>query len=377
MWVPAEKGMSKLKQRFGLKKQGSKSLASADSSPSPSNLYPMAAGGHHPGNPHVQGQTPTPDPTAAHPGQRSSLHDPAYSESADLQEGHLALAGQDSGRLLVQGSAGNEEAEEQAMMELALKVGHCRVLCAKLVWKADSNSRMLCMQCSLHAAYVCACSVHVCTGCPSDLLCNACSLVPVFYTWRDMSLLVTCTACTMLLLPSISATPSLQASLSVQRNRRVCLSSIATQMMQESEVQAEYENVLREAKHMRMDLQHALRNCLEHKVNKQGLALCCMIAQDQCRDVFVIMICTGGEGVCPAAICMLLPSGFHLLVAPKPGCRPPPLCLLNENIKNLLGLTSEAVSACTLAYATTAVTGHATMQHFQLCRSRLNKSTQS
>lgn len=123
MWVPAEKGMSKLKQRFSLKKQGSKTLATADSSSNPSNLYPMAAGGHHPGNPHVQGQAPTPDPTAAHPGPGSSLHDPAYSGSADTQEGHSAMAAQGSGRLLVQGSAGNEEAEEQAMLELALKVG--------------------------------------------------------------------------------------------------------------------------------------------------------------------------------------------------------------------------------------------------------------
>lgn len=152
--------MSKLKQRFGLKKQGSKSLASADSTPS--NLYPMAAGGHHRGNPHVQGQTPTPDPTAAHPGQRSSPQDPAYSGSADMQEGHAALAAQDSGRLLVQGSAGNEEAEEQAMMELALKVGLCircvQSLCVKQVQIADC-----------YALYTLACRVRVCMQCISAL----------------------------------------------------------------------------------------------------------------------------------------------------------------------------------------------------------------
>lgn len=43
--------------------------------------------------------------------------------------------------------------------------------------------------------------------------------------------------------------------------------------MQESEVQAEYDNVLREAKLLRLDLQHALKNCLEHKVGKHSLAL--------------------------------------------------------------------------------------------------------
>lgn len=72
----------------------------------------------------------------------------------------------------------------------------------------------------------------------------------------------------------------------------LCLTAnvvIVVVVMQESEVQAEYENVLREAKLMRLDLQHALRNCLEHKVNQPGLALCYMIAQCQCRGVFVIM----------------------------------------------------------------------------------------
>ena len=123
----AEKSMSKLKQRLGLKKQGSKTLTATDSSPSPSNLYPMAAGGHHPGNPHIQGQPPNHDPAAAHPGQRSLPHGPAYPGSGDLQEGHLGMAGQGSGRLLMQGSSGTQEAEEQAMMELAIKVGLCSV----------------------------------------------------------------------------------------------------------------------------------------------------------------------------------------------------------------------------------------------------------
>ena len=38
--------------------------------------------------------------------------------------------------------------------------------------------------------------------------------------------------------------------------------------MQESEVQSEYDNILREAKLLRLDLQAALKNCLEHKVSK-------------------------------------------------------------------------------------------------------------
>lgn len=36
--------------------------------------------------------------------------------------------------------------------------------------------------------------------------------------------------------------------------------------MQESEMQAEYDSVLREAKALRLDLQHALTKCLEHRV---------------------------------------------------------------------------------------------------------------
>ena len=36
--------------------------------------------------------------------------------------------------------------------------------------------------------------------------------------------------------------------------------------LQESEVQSEYDNILREAKLLRMDLQHALTKCLEHRV---------------------------------------------------------------------------------------------------------------
>lgn len=125
MCNPAEKGMSRLKQRLGLKKQGSRTLPTASSSPNPSNLYPMAAGGHHPGNPRVPGQSPTSDPTAAHPGQRSSLDDAAHPGSGDLLEGYPAMAAQESGRLSVQGSAGQEEAQEQAMMELAIKVRLC------------------------------------------------------------------------------------------------------------------------------------------------------------------------------------------------------------------------------------------------------------
>ncbi|DBA80930.1 TPA: hypothetical protein ACH3X2_007151 [Trebouxia sp. C0005] len=39
--------------------------------------------------------------------------------------------------------------------------------------------------------------------------------------------------------------------------------------IKESEVQAEYDNILREAKGLRMDLQHALTKCLEHRVNIQ------------------------------------------------------------------------------------------------------------
>lgn len=61
-----------------------------------------------------------------------------------------------------------------------------------------------------------------------------------------------------------------------ESNRSVALSEVlhlcshadveTSDVLQESEVQAEYDNVLREAKLLRLDLQHALTKCLDHKV---------------------------------------------------------------------------------------------------------------
>ena len=47
----------------------------------------------------------------------------------------------------------------------------------------------------------------------------------------------------------------------------VVSSQLSVTVAQESEVQAEYDSVLREAKLLRLDLQHALTKCLEHKVS--------------------------------------------------------------------------------------------------------------
>ena len=181
--------MSKLKQRLGLKKQGSKTLTNADSSPNPSNLYPMAAGGHHPGNPRMQGQSPSSDPTTAHSGQAPSPHDPAYSGSGDLQEDHLAMAGHRS--------AANEEAEEQAMMELAIKAGLCtesvRILHSRLQqWTGhDRMAPCTCAHAHLHDPF-------------PDVLCTAFCLSLHLTSWR-LSLIRTCTGYSMMLPQAICA----------------------------------------------------------------------------------------------------------------------------------------------------------------------------
>ena len=133
LWQLAEKGMGKLKQRLGLKKQGSKGVANAPSGPSPNpgNPYPMAAGGHHPGKFTSQGHVPDSQSHPAQPSQQSYLGDPAHQGSAGLQDDQSEMAAalaasemaaQESGRLSEHRSAGQQEEEEQAMMELAIKV---------------------------------------------------------------------------------------------------------------------------------------------------------------------------------------------------------------------------------------------------------------
>lgn len=150
----AEKGMSRLKERLGLKKQGSKPLTAASSSPDPSNLYPMAAGGHHLRNPMAHGQLLTSDPTAAQAGQGLSLGDAAQAGSGDMQEGRLGMMAQQSGRLSVQQSAGQQEAEEQAMMELAIKARLAEHMCLA------KQSMVQCIR--VHAICICICSIVFC-----------------------------------------------------------------------------------------------------------------------------------------------------------------------------------------------------------------------
>ena len=136
--IPAEKGIGKLKQRLGLKKQGSKGVTNAPSSPipTPGNPYPMAAGGHHPGKFSSQGHMPHSQPSSAQHSQRSHLDDPTHQGSAGLQDDQSGtaaavaaseMAAQDPGRLSERRSAGQQEEEEQAMMELAIKV---RLICS-------------------------------------------------------------------------------------------------------------------------------------------------------------------------------------------------------------------------------------------------------
>ncbi len=122
-----EKGF---KQMLGLKKQGSKSLAPANSNPNPksnpANPYPMASGGHHAGRLGSHDQQHTP----AQSSQRSSSNDPAQPGSVDYPDEQAAvaaavaaseLAAQESGRLSEHRSGGHEQ-QEQAMLELAIKV---------------------------------------------------------------------------------------------------------------------------------------------------------------------------------------------------------------------------------------------------------------
>ena len=58
--------------------------------------------------------------------------------------------------------------------------------------------------------------------------------------------------------------------------------------MQESEVQAEYDHVLREAKLLRLDFQHALTNCVEHKVGESGPAPTLWCCPAPCKTASVL-----------------------------------------------------------------------------------------
>ncbi len=120
--------MGKFKLGLGLKKQGSKTLSGADPTPSPGNPYPMAPGGHHAGRLGSRDQTHPP----AQPSQQASSSHPAQpSGSADYPDEQAAvaaamaaseLAAEESGRLSEHRSAGQQQ-EEQAMLEIAIKVG--------------------------------------------------------------------------------------------------------------------------------------------------------------------------------------------------------------------------------------------------------------
>lgn len=102
----AEKGMAKLKQRFSLKKQPSQNLAEPGSTP-----YPMAAGGHHPGNPRAISQ--------GHD-QSTALHDEPTAVAAAMAVSEVSA--QASGRLSEHRSS--DQQQEEAMLERAIKVRH-------------------------------------------------------------------------------------------------------------------------------------------------------------------------------------------------------------------------------------------------------------
>ena len=57
--------------------------------------------------------------------------------------------------------------------------------------------------------------------------------------------------------------------------------------MQESEMQAEYDSVLREAKALRLDLQHALTKCLEHRVPLAHYCACLLPVMPSCVTALV------------------------------------------------------------------------------------------
>ena len=104
-WL-AEKGMAKLKQRFSLKKQPSQNLAEPANTP-----YPMAAGGHHAGNPRA---------TAQGQNQSAALRDEATAVAAAMAASELSA--QEPGRLSEHRSL--DQQEEEAMLERAIKVRH-------------------------------------------------------------------------------------------------------------------------------------------------------------------------------------------------------------------------------------------------------------
>lgn len=121
----AEKGMAKLKQRLSLKKQPSQNLAGQQ------NPYPMAAGGHHPGS--TKASLRQHPPSAAW-GSHSTQATPSMSGGAPyqpLEGGNDAavaaamaaseLSAPGSGQLSEHRSLGQQQ-EEEAMMELAIKV---------------------------------------------------------------------------------------------------------------------------------------------------------------------------------------------------------------------------------------------------------------
>ena len=149
--------MGKFKLGLGLKKQGSKTLSGAELNPNPGNSYPMASGGHHAGRLGSRDQTYPP----AQPSQQANLSHPAQpSGSADYPDEQAAvaaavaaseLAAQESGRLSERRSAGQQQ-EEQAMLELAIKVG--------ISWKPMSSGIFSCQGC-------CSCCCHLAGKQPS------------------------------------------------------------------------------------------------------------------------------------------------------------------------------------------------------------------
>lgn len=125
--------------------------------------------------------------------------------------------------------------------------------------------------------------------------------------------------------------------------------------MQESEVQAEYDHVLREAKLLRLDFQHALTNCVEHKVGEFNLAPALRDCPTRRRSASVLKL--------TAHVCRLQHGP---LVLPKVTC----MLLLARCVGFLAGLLVANQNACCTCSANQPLGLH-------YCRSRLNRSTQS
>lgn len=262
--------MGKFNLGLGLKKQGSKTLSGADPNPTPGNPYPMASGGHHAGRLGSRDQTHPP----AQPSQQASSNHPAQpSGSADYPDEQAAvaaamaaseLAAQEPGRPSEHRSAGQQQ-EEQAMLDLAIKVGTSL--------KPIPSSIVCCI--ARHTAAICQAntppplSLWKVVAMKASMMLGSAPVPAARSVHIKFLCVYTCMYTCVIYICVHAYGPALQAMSPDHHASAQCKPGSSTEdlhVMQESEVQAEYDNILREAKLLRMDLQHAVTKCLEHRV---------------------------------------------------------------------------------------------------------------